>query len=195
MQKPQGYDNVQAFGSFVPLELGGHICVVKKKKKKKTRGTNKDMLVIYIDTHSTDKQPNYYTDSYKNDTREPKKWPIGGTVRQLVLDKDGNTSRGFKTFIEMVEQSNPGFKVQWGDNFCNCFKGKLVGGVFGREQYYNSYGEEKFSTKCTGFRTVEDVKEGRVEVPKDKLLNPSNNSTTSSGFDDFTPVNDEDMPF
>ena len=129
MQKPQGYDNVQAFGSFVPLELGGHICVVKKVEETKTRGTNKDMLVIYIDTHSTDKQPNYYTDSYKNDTREPKKWPIGGTVRQLVLDKDGNTSRGFKTFIEMVEQSNPGFKVQWGDNFCNCFKERLVGGV------------------------------------------------------------------
>ena len=35
MQKPQGYDNVQAFGSFVPLELGGHICVVKKLKKQK----------------------------------------------------------------------------------------------------------------------------------------------------------------
>ena len=53
MQKPQGYDTVQAFGSFVPLELGGHICVVKKVEETKTRGTNKDMLVIYIDTHLT----------------------------------------------------------------------------------------------------------------------------------------------
>lgn len=187
MIKPQGYDNVRAFGTFVPLELGGHICVIKKVEEVKS-STGKDMIKIYLDTHTSDNQPGYYTESWQNDTRENKKW--GCIVNQLVLDKEGNASRGFKTFIEMVEQSNQGFNVIWGDNFCNCFKGKLVGGVFGREQYYNAYGEEKFATKCTAFRTVQDVREGKVEVPKDKLL-----STTNNSCDDIMPIDDGDMPF
>ena len=192
MQKPQRYDNTQAFAGFTPIEVGGHICVVKKVEECKS-STGKDMIKIYLDTHSSDKQPGYYAESWNNDKRDKKRW--GCIVNQLVLDKDGNTSRGFKTFIEMVEKSNNGFQVQWGDKFCNCFVGRLVGGIFGREQYYNAYGEEKFATKCTGFRTVEDVREGRVEAPKDKLLNPGANNSTSTGFDDITPIDDGDMPF
>lgn len=194
MIKPQGYDNVQAFGGFTPLEVGGHICIVKKVEEVKSK-QGKDMIKIYLDTHVSDKQPGYYADQYKNDNRENKKWPIGATVNQLVLDKDGNAARGFKTFIEAVENSNNGFKIQWGDNFCTCLKDKLVGGVFGREEYLNNVGESKFSTKCTGFRTVKDVKEGNVEPPKDKLLNPNGSSSSTTGFEDVMPVDDADLPF
>ena len=57
-----------------------------------------------------------------------------------------------------------------------------------------------FSVKLFNFRTVEDIKNG-VEVPKDKLLNPSGNNNQSfnnggMNFDeDITPVDDDDMPF
>ncbi len=190
MLKPKNVDNVQPFEGFIPLELGGHICVVKKVEEAKAQKSGKDMLRIFLDTDRTDKQPKYFEDRFKSDTRESKKW--GCIVYQMVLDSNGDTNRGFKTFIESVEKSNNGFKVQWGDNFCTSLTGKLIGGVFGREEYLNSYGDSKFATKCLSFRTVEDVKNG-IEAPKDKLLNPSGSSST--GFDDITPVSDECMPF
>ena len=194
MLKPNNYDNTQSFGGFTPIELGGHVCIIKKVEEI-TSKTGKEMIKISLDTDRTDSQPNYYTNSWNNDTRENKKW--GCVVYQLVYDAKGNTSRGFKTFIEMVEKSNQGFNVDaiWGDNFANFFTNKLVGGVFGREEYLDKYGESKFAIKCTGFRTVQDVRDGKVEPPKDKLLSPSSNNDVSNGSTDFEPAFDGDMPF
>ena len=193
MQKPNNYDNTQSFGGFTPIELGGHVCIIKKVEEI-TSKTGKEMIKISLDTDRTDSQPNYYMNSWNNDTRDNKRW--GCVVYQLVYDAKGNTSRGFKTFIEMVEKSNQGFNVDaiWGDNFANFFTNKLVGGVFGREEYLNSYGESKFAVKCTGFRSVQDVRDGKVEPPKDKLLAPSSNAA-SNGSTDFEPAFDGDMPF
>lgn len=196
MQKPQDFEQVQAFEGFTPLEVGGHICSIVQVNEIKSKA-GKDMIVILLDTDKTDKQPHYFKDRFDNNTNINKKWPNGAIVRQLVLDADGNTNRGFKTFIEMVEKSNQGFKVQWGDNFAACFKNKLVGGVFGREEYLNNYGESKFAVKFQSFKTIEDIKKG-VEAPKDKLLNPSgnNSSNTPDIYGDIVPVDDgSDMPF
>ena len=194
MNKPNDFENVQSFKGFEQLELGGHVCIIKKVEETTSKSGNQ-MIKIMLDTDRSDKQPNYYTNKWNSDTRSDKKW--GCTVYQLVFNKDSSTSRGFKTFIDMVEQSNPGFKVVWGDNFANCFTNKLVGGVFGREEYLNSYGESKFAIKCMSFRTVQDVREDKVEVPKDKLLAPATdyNNSYNSGFDDVAPIDDGDMPF
>lgn len=194
MIKPNDFEQVQAYSGFTPLEAGGHICKIMNVEEKKSQA-GRDMIVIYLDTDKTDKQPNYFTEQYKNNSKPDKKWPNNAIVRQLVLDAEGNTNRGFKTFIEMVEKSNQGFKVQWGDNFAKCFVGKLIGGVFGREEWLDNYGASKFSVKHQHFTTVEDIKRG-VDVPKDKLLNPSNNnSNVLDVYGDITPVDDGDMPF
>ncbi|MDR3595134.1 hypothetical protein [Clostridium sp.] len=196
MQKPQDFEQVQAYTGFTPLEAGGHICKVMNVEETKSQA-GRDMIVIYLDTDKTDKQPNYFSEQYKNNQKPDKKWPNNAIVRQLVLDAEGNTNRGFKTFIEMVEQSNPGFKVQWGNNFATCFKGKLVGGVFGREEWLDNAGVSKFSVKHQHFTTVEDIKKG-VDVPKDKLLNPSATSN-SNGPDIYGDLqidtSDSEMPF
>jgi hypothetical protein len=193
MIKPNNYDNVQAYAGFTPLTPGGHICKILNVEETKSKA-GRDMIVISIDTDKTDSQPDYFMQQYKSNTKEGKKWSNNAVVRQLVLDAEGNTNRGFKTFIEAVENSNTGFKVQWGDNFSNCLKNKLIGGVFGREEYLNSYGESKFAVKIQGFKAVEDVKSGTVEAPKDKLLNPTTDNNTFGG-EDITPVDDGDMPF
>lgn len=198
MQKPQDFEQVQAYTGFTPLEAGGHICKIMNVEETKSQKGSRPMIVISIDTDKTDKQPSYFTEQYKSNTKPNKKWSNNAVARQLVFDADGNTNKGFKTFIEAVEKSNNGFKVAWGDGFANCFKGKLVGGVFGREEYMNNdTGECKFATKFQSFRTVEDIKNG-VEVPKDKLLNPSggNSSNTPDIYGDIVPVDDgSDMPF
>ena len=58
------------------------------------------------------------------------KW--SGVTTVFPTDKDGKTSKSFKTFCTAVEHSNNGFKMVWGDKFCDALKGKAVGGVFGR---------------------------------------------------------------
>lgn len=186
MQKPNDFDTAKGFTEFEPLEKGGHICKIMNIEETKSK-TNKDMIVIYLDTDKSDKQPNYYSDLYKNDNRNPKKWSNNAICRQLVLDADGFTNRGFKSFIDCVEESNPGFKVTWGEKFCDCLKGKLVGGIFGREQYeYN--GKYNFAVKFQNFRTVEMIKKG-VEPPADKLL------STSKDDEMMRVVDDGDLPF
>lgn len=194
MQKPQDFEQAQGFTGFEPLQAGGHVCKIMKVEETKSKA-GRDMIVIYLDTDKTDSQPNYYSNAYKNDNRENKKWNNNAIVRQLVLDVEGNTNRGFKTFVDMVEKCNNGFKVVWGEKFADCFKGKLVGALFGEEEYLNSYGESKFTCKFQAWRTVEEVKAG-LEAPKKKELNPTGNS--NQGFnlsEDITPVDDGDMPF
>lgn len=195
MQQPKDFNEVQAFTGFEQLAAGGHICKIMNVEETKSKA-GRDMIVIYLDTDRTDKQPEYFTQQYKSNQNPNKKWSNNATVRQLVLDAEGATNRGFKTFIDLVEKSNNGFKIQWGDNFAACFKGKLVGGVFGREEYLNNYGESKFAVKFQSFRTIEDIKNG-VEVPADKLLNPSSNNSSNGPdiYGDMQVVNDGDMPF
>lgn len=199
MQKPNDYDNVQAYGEFTPLKLGGQICKIMQVKETKS-STGKDMLEISLDIAEGD-QKDYYAQQYKTDTRDNKKW--GCIVYQLLKDNNENTNRGFKSFITAVENSNAGFKVAWGDKFAACFKGKLIGGVYGREQYLNSYQEKKFSTKCVQFRSVEAIRNG-VDVPEDKLLPESQNngydpgytpSSVGDGFMNIPAGLDEELPF
>lgn len=194
MVKPSNYDNVQEYGEFKPLELGGHICKIMSVEETKS-STGKDMLKIFLDI-AEGEQANYYAEQYKADSRADKKW--GCIVYQLTEDKDGNTNRGLKTFITSVEKSNKGFTVAWGDNFTTCLKGKVIGGVFGREQYQNSKGELKFITKCVSFRSVDTVRAG-VDVPADKLLQgaaPTGIATSGipSNFEEVT-LAAGDLPF
>lgn len=192
MNKPNDFENVQGYGEFVPIELGGHFCRILKVEET-TSSTGKDMIKIAIDTAPDDKQPGYYKKIFEADTRLDKKWPSGAVINQLVYDSDGNTNRGFKTFITAVEKSNPGFTVQWGDGFSGCFKNKLIGGVFGREEYISQRdGKTRFATKCVQFRSIEAISEG-VEAPADKLLPEHQNIMQNEGG--FADLDDDDLPF
>lgn len=193
MQKPNGYDEAQVYGDFTPLELGGHICKIMSVEEMTSR-SGKEMLKISLDI-AEGPQKDYYSEQYRNSTFENKKW--GCIVYQLTCNDEGNTSKGLKTFLTSVEESNTGYKVIWGDKFCQSLKGKLVGGVFGREQYKNRNGEFKWSTKCSQFRSIETIKKG-VEVPKDKFLKGNTNQEgSSSDNSDFVEIGgeDSDLPF
>ncbi len=191
MKKPTDWENTQAYGDFEPLELGGHICKIMSVEEMKSR-TNKDMIKISLDI-AEGPQAGYFAEQYRKDNRQDKKWNC--VVYQLLEDSDGNTHRGFKTFVTAVEKSNNDFNSNeiWDERFCNYFKNKLIGGVFGREQYENSRGALKWSTKCVQFRDVETIKNG-VAIPEDKYLEgraPA--STSDSSFQDM-PL-DDDLPF
>lgn len=184
MIKPQNYDNVETFKNFEKLEIGGHICVIKKIEQVTSR-TGKPMLQIYLDTDRNDKQPNYYTESYKSDTRENKKW---GCIYRILLDDSDINTRNLKAFNEAVQGSNNNFEIDW-NNYEKQLTGKIVCGVFRNEEYENHQGELKMAVKLYSFRTIDDLKNGKISEPKDKLLNIRSNN------DDLIPVSSEILPF
>lgn len=198
MIKPQGLDQVQPFTSYEALEAGGHICKIVQATETKSKA-GRDMVVILLDTDITDKQPEYFKKKFDSNQNPDKKWPNNAVVRQLVYDADGNPTKGFATFIACIKKCHPGLtdeKIFGNFPIGTNLKGKLIGGVFGEEEYLNNYSESKFAVKFQNFRTVEDIKKG-VEVPKKKLLNPSgnNNSNASDLYGDLQVVDDGSMPF
>jgi hypothetical protein len=192
MMKPNDYDNVQPYGEFSPLELGGHILTIKKVEETKSRN-GKDMLMIYLDTAPEDKQPGYYQKQFADDIRPDKKW--GCIVYQLVFDNEGKTNRGLKTFHTCVEKSNPGFVINWGNGYAECFKNKKIGGVFGEEEYLNNKNETKTAIKCFFFRSTEKIREG-VPVPEKRTLPGSQPARSSGdGFMNIPDGVDQELPF
>lgn len=160
MQKPTNYDETQAGGEFTPVELGGHKLVIKQVNETKSK-TGKDMIVVLFDFAEDDKQPRYFMEQFQNDIRPDKKWPNQATQYILTEDADGKCTRNFKTFTTCVEHSNAGFSVQWGDKFCQCFKGKKIGGVFGEQMdYYN--GEEKKKRVLRWFVSLDKVADATI---------------------------------
>ena len=160
MQKPTNYDETQAGGEFTPVELGGHKLIIKQVNETKSK-TGKDMIVVLFDFAEDDKQPGYFMEQFQNDIRPDKKWPNQATQYILTEDADGKCTRNFKTFTTCVEHSNAGFSVQWGDKFCQCFKGKKIGGVFGEQMdYYN--GEEKKKRVLRWFVSLDKVADATI---------------------------------
>lgn len=198
MQKPNGYDEAKAQGEFTPVELGGHHLVIKQVEEMQS-STDKPMIKVSFDFAPEDKQPNYFAEQFKNDIRPDKKWSNQATQYIMVYDQNGNTSRNFKTFTTCVEHSNTGFVTQWGDNFCQQFKNKKIGGVFGEQMdFYN--GEEKKKRVLRWFVSSDKVADAQVpdmSETADYKQYKQNGAVTpgSDGFMNIPDGIDEELPF
>ena len=202
MNKPSGFDEAKTMGEWVPAELGGHYLIIKDVREQNT-STGKPMIVVCYDFDKNDKQPGFYMREFQDNTDPEKKWPFGGRNYIMVNDymDDSKTSKAFKTFCTCVENSNNGFKVSWGgDDWGKQFRGKKIGGVYGRvEHEYND--NVSMRSELRWFCSVDKVAD--AAIPKDKYLNGSSPATrtqnTSSGdVMDFVNVseNDDDgVPF
>lgn len=198
MQKPTGYDEAQASGGFIPVELGGHTAVIKQASEKES-STGKPMVVVLFDFDHADKQPNYFTDMFNNFDREPKKWPFSGSKYIMVQDYNDpkKTSRNFKSFITTVEKSN-NVKVTWGGaNWGKQFVGKKIGVVYGEEeQEYDGNVSTRRVPKW--FCLYEKAKDASIPAPK-LLPNraPAAGSTDSEidGFLSLPENTEEEIPF
>lgn len=196
MQKPNGYDETKASGDFTPVELGGHHLIVKQVAERMNKN-NQPMIVVLFDFAQNDKQPGYFMEQFKNDIRPDKKWSNQATQYINVYDNDGKTSRAFKTFTTCVEHSNPGFTTQWGDNFCQQFKDKKVGGVFGEQMdYYN--GEEKKKRILRWFVSSDKVAEAKVPdlVESSAYKDRPKTASSTDGFMNIPQdIEDDELPF
>jgi hypothetical protein len=199
MQKPMGYDEAQAGGEFIPVELGGHYAVIKQVAERQS-STGKDMIVVLFDFDTKDKQAGYFANRFENDDRQDKKWPFQGSKYIMVADFDNSnkTSKNFKTFCTCAEHSN-NFEIAWGGNdWAKQFKGKKIGVVFGEEE---SEYDGKISMRRVPKWFCNIDKVATATIPNPKYLNgvgPAAEVKPAGSANDFVNVPDgaaEEIPF
>ena len=187
--KPLGYDEVEAGGEYTPIELGGHKLVIKQIEEIQKDGYS--YLKVSFDTAQDDVQPYYYTQQYKNDTRDTKKW--GGVATIFPTDREGKTSKTFKQFCTSIEKSNNS-KISWGAGFSDSIVGKSIGGIFGEEEYLSN-GEVKTARKLFWWRSTEGIKD--ADIPKKRTVEKPSSAfpTDADGFMQIPDGIGEELPF
>lgn len=193
MQKPNNFENTQAGGDFIPVNLGGHYAVIKNVSERETKNGD-PMIVVSLDFDKKDSQPGYFSEQFKKDVRPDKKWPNQAT-NYITTEYGGACTKGFKSFIKAFADSNglTEDQIKWGSDFTDQFKNKRIGVVFGNvEDTYN--GETRMLRKIRWFCNYEKVTEQRI--PADKLENSSKGSKPAEVSDKFMNVtDDEELPF
>lgn len=195
MKKPNGFDEVQVGGNYIPPQVGGHKMVIKQVKETKSKNTNKDMIVVLFDFAKDDVQPGKFSKEFEDDVRAEKKWPHAGTAYILTEDNDGKCSRKLKGFITSFEKSN-NCEAVWGDKFAAQFKNKKIGGVFGEvENEYN--GKRTMRHELRWFCELGNV--DGATVPDPVYLDANKTAATTKkdddGFMNMPEGNDEEIPW
>ncbi len=184
MEKPQGYDEAQAFGEFETLPAGGYKCIIKRVACEKTQA-GKEYLKLAIDILEGEFK-NFYQRRFDNDTREEKKWSGVWTVFTEGYDP-GTTNPKFKGLITSVEASNPNFKFNFDEK---TLEGKKVGIVFREEDFLGQL-DRQVHTAVKPFFAVSYDKAEDAKIPNKKELS---DNQYDQAFD-VAADNGDDLPF
>ena len=177
IKKFSDYDKIQVFEGGASIEPGGYELRIIGAKVEQF--TNCEIMKVAFDIINHEQYAGYYSARFKaaKDQNPDAKW--GGVFDVFIpkddgSEKDGYTKQAFKRFITAVEKSNDGFVWNWDEG---SLKGKVFGGVFGREEFMSKEGEKKFSVKCRFARSIESIRTGDYTLPKDKLLDDKKQQT------------------
>ncbi len=171
MKMPNGYNETKAAtGAREQLPAGGYICRIRGAREETHNGYWQ--LVLAFDVYEG-LYAGFFERRYKDDIQAGKdKWPAAGVYRVFVLDYNNREkcSPKFKGLITSVEESNPGFVMQWGDGTERALIGKLIGIVFREEEFYLQDGPGVgVTTKPMYACTTALIREG-VKTPRRKKM-------------------------
>ena len=175
IKKFKDYDSIQVFEGGATIEPGGYELQIIGAKVEQF--TNCEILKVAFDIVNNEKYAGFYSTRFKaaKATNKDAKW--SGIFDVFIpkddgSEKDGYTKTAFKRFITSVEKSNEGYVWDWNEL---SLKGKMFGGVFGREEFKTKEGEYKFATTCRFPRSIESIRTGNFTIPEDKLMEKKNN--------------------
>jgi len=167
--RPNDWETAQAYTGEVMEQLtpGGHVIRILGMRQEMSQKTNKPMLVVSFDVEEGSSFDGYYKRMHESKKKFDAGAKWNGVIRYMLYNKEGGTNGFFKGFIGAVEESNPGYKWNWDERG---IAGKLVGMVFGEEEYRKQDGSIGTSVKAQMARSVKAVRDGEVEVPEKKTL-------------------------
>ena len=197
MKKFNDYNETKAITERPKIPAGGYIATIKQAEVKEYSGQNGnyERLEISFDI-AEGEYKEFYANDYRAQSDENKKWK--GVLRLAVPSDDGSDydaflKRKFKTNILAVEDSNTGYRWDWDEKK---LKGKKIGLLLQNKEW--EFGNKTgWTAQPYGFITVENVREGKFKIPKDKPLKkgdsaPQTSSTTPA---DIEEIGDDDLPF
>lgn len=197
MRAISNWENVKASADFTALPAGGYVCKIQGAKICTFDGKNGsfERLEVAVDIVEGEYKDHFRRD-FDSQNTEDKKWR--GVLRLYVPSGDGSeqdnwSAAKLKRFISDVEDSNPGYHWDWDEKK---LKGKLVGLTFRREEWeYN--GKSGWKTNPFQAYTVEDIRQNKFQMPKDKpLKGKDSTSTAQPKFEDVVETAvDDDLPF
>lgn len=173
------------------LPAGGYVCqIISAKVDSNEWG---ETLVVAHDVCEGDYEGIFKRD-YENNDREDKKWR--GTFRLKLPKDDGSEQdawkkRSFSNFIWAIEQSNPGFSWGWDEKK---LKGKKVGLIY-RNEEWEMNGRSGWTTKAAGSESVDNIREGKFRLLKDKPLPEARKAAAAQTFTELDDGDDGDLPF
>jgi len=193
---PNGYSDVQArTGMREQLPAGGQVCRIRGAREETNNGYWQ--LAIAFDVHEGE-YAGFFDRRYKDDVQTGRdKWPAAGTHRVFVMDYHNREqcSAEFKGLITSVEESNPGFVMQWGDGTERSLIGKLVGIVFREEEFMLQDGSGVgVATKPMYACSVQRIRDG-VKTPKRKLVSGTGQARATQRPPAPPVLTDEECPF
>lgn len=191
--KPNDWDTAQAFTGEGQQNLtpGGHIVRIVGMRQEVSRN-GKPMLVVGFDIAEGSEFDGFFARQHENKKKFDANAKWAGVIRYMLYGKDGASTNGFfKGFIGALEESNPGYRWNWDER---SVAGKMVGMVFGEEEYRRQDGTIGTSVKAQMARSVQAIRDG-VEVPAKKTI--KDEPQTFAPFDPnagFTTV-EEKLPW
>lgn len=204
MKPINNWNNVEAMTDRPKLPAGGYVCKIMGAKVRTFSGSNGEFeklevsMDIYEGEHS-----GFFADDYRAKDYEDKKW---GCVYRLTIptedgsDQDTKNKRRFKTFINAVEDSNPGYHWDWDENK---LKDKVIGFLFRRREWEWN-GTTGWKTEPYVPKDADIIREEKYTVPNDLPLakaggsyaGTSTPSAAASGNNSFAVIDsDDDLPF
>lgn len=195
MKAINNWDNVKASTDFTALPAGGYVCKIQGAKIRTFDGRNGsfERLEVAVDIIEGEYK-DYFRRDFDSQNTEDKKWR--GVLRLYVPSGDGSdqdnwSAAKLKRFVNNVEDSNTGYHWDWEESK---LKGKLVGLAFRREEWeYN--GKTGWKTNPFQAYTVEDIRQNKFQLPKDKPLKKAA-ATPMPKFEDIVDTeSDDDLPF
>lgn len=183
IQKFDDFDDVQAYGGFSPLPKGGY--VVRIKAADICQNSVGQYVKIAADIEEGEHK-GYFARDFENQ-KSYQKWHCYyflSVPNNDGTERDTWSKRKFKTCINALETSNPGYKFDWDESK---FKGLLVGGLFNYREYVKSDGSIGRSINFAQMVDAERIRSGNYTLPEDKVI-----QKPEIPYDDFTNISFDD---
>lgn len=182
------------------LPAGGYVAKIKAAEEiSYDWGT---VLVLSFDISEGEKK-DFFAQDYRSQDTEDKKWR--GTFRLTEPRDDGSekdqwAKRSFNNMVAVLEESNPGYHWDWApieNGDFSQFKDKAVGVLFRNAEWKNKEtGNTGWKTECCTLIPVEDIRQGKFKMPKDKPLSPPKKAASKNPIDiSAEELTDDDLPF
>jgi len=167
------------------LPAGGYVCVINE-----AHSNEKDEYIeVVYDIHEGE-----FAKIYSDEFGQNNAW-----AHNFRSYWKGKAIGMFKHFLSCIDKSN-------GSNFVDlcevgfpdeALKGRIVGIIFGEEEYMSNKGEIRVRIRQNSFCTADEIRQGNFKVPELKKYVPGPSAPSNAkatGNEPFMQVSESDLP-